>query len=70
MTQSRVWEDVTLELVDVRPRYRVGRVSSWRLWTCEPRCRVWEVGLLWKLEMQFQVPGHRRVGSSWETVDL
>ena len=21
-----------------------GRGSPWRLWICEPRCRVWEVG--------------------------
>ena len=23
-------------------KFRVGRRSPWRLWTCEPRCRVWE----------------------------
>ena len=26
-----------------------GRGSPWRLWTCETRCRVWEVGSLLRL---------------------
>ena len=27
----------------VTPGIEFGRGSPWRLWTCEPRCRVWEV---------------------------
>ena len=25
--------------------------SPWRMWTCDPRCRVWERQLPWKQEM-------------------
>ena len=25
--------------------------SPWRMWTCDPRCRVWERRLPWKLEI-------------------
>ena len=28
----------------MRPRCRDRRVSPWRLWTCDCRCRIWEVG--------------------------
>ena len=31
--------------------------SPWRMWMCDPRCRVWQRQLPWKLEMWPQVQG-------------
>ena len=51
------------------PRVGSGKGSPWRLWTCDPRCRVWEADLLWKLEMYCKVHGLGG-GVTLETVDL
>lgn len=40
---------VTLEMWACEPWGRVGRRSLWRLWSCVPRCTVWEVGSPWRL---------------------
>ena len=47
----RVWEGRLPRRLWMYPRVGSGRGSPGRLWTCDPRCRVWEAGLLWKLEM-------------------
>ena len=32
-----------MENVAMLQRFRVwGGVTPWRLWTCDPRCKVWE----------------------------
>ena len=51
------------------PRVGSGKCSPRRLWTCDPRCRVWEADLLWKLEMNCEVRGLGG-GVTLETVDL
>ena len=28
--------------MDMCPRERSGRSSSWSLWKCDPRCKAWE----------------------------
>ena len=48
----------------VTPDIGSGRGSPWRLWTCEPRCRVWEVGSLLGL-----LTGYPRC-MVWERVTL
>ena len=39
--------------------------STWSLWMCEPRTRVWEVGSPLRLDMRPQVEGFE-AGSSWQ----
>ena len=47
----RVWERGLPRRLWMYPRVGSRKGSPGRLWTCDPRCRVWEVGLLRKLEM-------------------
>ena len=57
-------EGITMETGHVTPGIGSGRGSLWRLWMCEPRCRVWEVGSLWEL-----LTGYPRC-MVWERVTL
>ena len=50
--QVRVWRGVTLETGNVTRGKSSGEVGSpWRMWKRDPRCRVWERQVPWKLEM-------------------
>ena len=45
-------EGVTLETGNVTRGKSSGEVGSpWRMWKRDPRCRVWERQVPWKLEM-------------------